>query len=147
MTHIHLMRSTIIEAPAAAVWRLLRDFNSHASWHPAVATSVIEAGEPSDLVGAVRAFTLKDGSFLREQLIALSDRDRSLAYCLLEAPLPLYDYVATLQVKPVTDGNLAFLLWQSQFAPPDERRSELMRLVAVDIYEAGLAALKDYFRR
>lgn len=81
---IRLMRSGVIDASAEAVWHLLCDFNGHDSWHPAIAQSRIEASEPADLVGAIRAFTLQDGSFLREQLIVLSDREMSLTYCLLD---------------------------------------------------------------
>ena len=111
-------RSCVIDAPVGVVSRLLRDFNSHADWHPAIAESHIEAGEPPDLVGAVRAFLLADGGFLREQLIALSDRDMSLTYCLLEAPLRLDGYLATLQLKPVTDGDRTFVQWESRFDAP-----------------------------
>jgi NADPH2:quinone reductase len=142
---VRLARSTVIEAPLDTVWPLLRDFNSHEIWHPAIGSSQIEAGEPADEVGAVRAFTLKDGSVLREQLIALSDHDHSLTYCLLEAPIPLDDYVATMRLKPVTDGDKTFVDWRSSFSPPADRLLELTRLVAEEVYEAGLAALKARF--
>src|SRR3712207_6592805 len=95
---VKIVRSTIINAPVDRVWDVLRDFNGHASWHPAITTSRIEADAPGDAIGAVRNFRLKDGSRLREQLIALSDRDHSLIYCLLEAPLPLMGYVATIRL-------------------------------------------------
>src|SRR5262249_42709612 len=77
---VRITRSAVVDAPVDAVWRLVRDFNSHAEWHPAIAASRIEAGEGGDTVGAVRAFRLTDGSVLREQLIALSDRNRELTY-------------------------------------------------------------------
>jgi NADPH:quinone reductase-like Zn-dependent oxidoreductase len=142
---VRVSRSTVIDASIDAVWRLLRDFNSHESWHPAIAASRIEAEEPADSVGAVRVFRLADGSTLREQLIALSDRERQLTYCLLEAPLPLMDYVATLRLRPVTEGDRTFITWESRFRPPEERAEELSRLVAVDIYEVGFRALKEKF--
>jgi NADPH:quinone reductase-like Zn-dependent oxidoreductase len=143
---IRLMRSAVIDAPPAAVWHLLRDFNSHGQWHPAIDASRIEAGESADLVGAVRAFTLRDGSFLREQLIALSDREMSLTYCLLDTPIPLQGYVARMQLRPVTDGDRSFLLWESSFRAPAHRADELRRLVAEGIYEAGLVALQTHFK-
>jgi NADPH:quinone reductase-like Zn-dependent oxidoreductase len=142
---VRLMRSGVIDAPAEVVWHLLRDFNSHDGWHPAVASSAIEAGELSDQVGAVRAFTLTDGSFLREQVIALSDRDMSLTYCLLDSPIPLHGYVARLQLRPITDGNRCFLLWESSFSPPPAQAEALSALVAQSIYEAGIAALQRHF--
>ena len=48
---VKLSRSAVVDAPIEAVWRLLRDFNSHAEWHPAIAASRIEAGEASDVAG------------------------------------------------------------------------------------------------
>ncbi len=142
---VRIALSTVIDAPVDEVWRLLRDFNAHHSWHPAIAASRVEAGEPSDSVGAVRAFRLTDGSELREQLIALSDREHELTYCLLEAPLPLMDYVATMRLRPVTDGERTFMTWGSRFRPPAEDAARLSRLVADDIYAAGFRALKARF--
>ena len=72
---IRVRRSAVIDAPIERVWAVLRDFNSHSAWHPAVGPSAIERGEPADQVGCVRNFTLKDGNQIREQLLALSDRD------------------------------------------------------------------------
>jgi len=144
---VHVMRSGVINAPVEAVWHLLRDFNSHGGWHPAVAESRIEAGEAPDLVGAVRAFTLRDGHFLREQLISLSDRNHSLTYCILDSPIPLHGYVAQMQLRPVTDGDGCFLVWESRFSPPSDQADALVRLVAENIYEAGIAALRARFNR
>ncbi len=141
---IRVARSTVIAAPLARVWALLRDFNAHAEWHPAVAESAIEADEPADLVGAVRAFRLADGGFLREQLIALSDQEPSLTYCLLEAPLPLHFYVATMRLRPVTADDRTLLQWESRFAPPPVQAAALERLVET-IYEAGMTALRARF--
>ena len=66
----HIVKSTILDAPTGAAWNVLRDFNGHDRWHPAVATSAIERGAPPDKVGCVRRFRLKDGAELREQLFA-----------------------------------------------------------------------------
>jgi NADPH:quinone reductase-like Zn-dependent oxidoreductase len=142
---VRVRRSTVIDAPPDQVWRLLRDFNSHRSWHPAIAASRIEADEPADMVGAVRSFSLADGSVLREQLIALSDRDRELTYCLLEAPIPLVDYVASMRLRAVTEGGGTLVVWESRFRPPAERAEDLRRMVAEQIYEAGFEALKRSF--
>ena len=70
-----VVRTTIIDAPIARVWAVLRDFNSHDQWHDVVAESRIEGNERGDQVGCVRSFTLKDGNRIREQLLTLSDTD------------------------------------------------------------------------
>jgi NADPH2:quinone reductase len=143
---VKICQSTVIDAPIDDVWAILRDFNGHDRWHPAIAFSEIEGGDPVDAVGAVRRFRLNDGGELREQLLALSDKDRRLSYCLLEAPLPLMGYVASLRLKPVTDGNATFWEWRSEFTPPAHRRDELVRLVTEGIYQAGFAAVRARLR-
>ena len=144
---VAIMRSAVVDAPIDAVWRVLRDFNSHHLWHPAVATSEIEEGLPPDQPGCVRRFRLRDGAELREQLIALSDRDFTLIYCILESPIPLLDYVATVRLRPVTDGGRTFWEWRSTFRTPPGREDELAGIVARDIYEAGFAALGAFLGR
>ncbi|MES0099888.1 SRPBCC family protein [Mesorhizobium sp. M0019] len=144
---VRVCQSTIIDAPIDEVWAILRDFNGHDRWHPAIAFSEIEGGEPVDAVGSVRHFRLADGGELREQLLALSDKDRRLSYCLLEAPLPLMGYVASVRLKPVTDGNATFWEWRSEFDPPAHRRDELVKLVTEGIYQAGFAAVRNLLRR
>ena len=142
---VEVRQSTVIDAPVEDVWRVLRDFNGHDRWHPAIATSAIEAGAPVDMVGAVRRFRLADGGELREQLLSLSDEKHTLTYCLLEAPLPLMGYVATIRLKPVTDGARTFWEWRSAFRPPEHRREELTALVRDGVYRAGFEAIRRMF--
>lgn len=146
MAVARVCESAIVDVPIEEVWHWLRDFNSHWDWHPAIAASEIENGLPADSVGAVRAFTLQDGGFLREQLLSLDDDTHELSYCLIESPLPLYDYVATIRLKPVTDTGATFWQWESEFNPPAERATELKALVANDIYLAGMRALERRLR-
>ncbi len=101
----HVVKSTILNAPTEAVWSVLRDFNGHDRWHPAVATSTIERAQSADKIGCVRRFRLKDGSELREQLLALSDLEQTFSYCLLDTPIPMFNYVAHVRLLPVTDGD------------------------------------------
>ena len=96
----HIVKSTILDAPTDAVWNVLRDFNGHDRWHPAVATSTIERAQASDKIGCVRRFKLKDGSELREQLLALSDLEQTFSYCLLDTPIPMFNYVAHVRLLP-----------------------------------------------
>jgi NADPH:quinone reductase len=134
---IRVTRSTVINAPIDRVWAVLRDFNSHTAWHPVVAESIIEGDEPSDRVGCVRRFRLQDGARVREQLLSLSDRDHRLTYCILNADIPLERYVATVQLKSVTDGDGTFWHWQSTFRAPRGREQELADLVGKGVYESG----------
>jgi NADPH2:quinone reductase len=143
----HVVRSTVIDAPVARVWAVLRDFNSHDRWHDVVAESRIEGDERSDQVGCVRSFMLKDGNRIREQLLTLSDSEHKSTYCIVEATVPLQRYVATVTLKPVTDGDRTFWHWESSFATPPGRERELSQMVARDVYEAGFANLRRYLER
>ena len=141
---IRVRRSAVIDAPIERVWAVLRDFNSHSAWHPAVGDSRIERNEPSDQVGCVRNFHLKDGNHIREQLLALSDRNYVSTYCILDATLPMKNYVATAQLKPVTDGDRTFWHWESTFDVPKGREREFEELVGHGVYEQGFSALAKY---
>jgi NADPH2:quinone reductase len=137
----------VIDAPIERVWAVLRDFNSHSAWHPAVGPSAIEHDEPSDQVGCVRTFSLKDGNHIREQLLALSDTNHVSTYCILDATLPMRDYVATVELKRVTDGDRTFWHWESTFDVPRGREREFEQLVGGQVYEAGFAGLAAYLSR
>ena len=141
-----VVRSAVIDAPIERVWAVLRDFNSHDRWHSAIASSHIEGGERSDQVGCVRSFTLKDGNRIREQLLTLSDTEHKSTYCIVEASLPLQRYVATVSLKPVTDGNRTFWHWESSFATPPGMERELRETVAQGVYETGFEDLRRYLR-
>ena len=96
----HIVKSTIIDAPCDRVWEVLRDFDGHDHWHPAVATSAIERGQSADKIGCVHRFKLNDGAELREQLLALSDLEQSFSYCLLDTQIPMFNYVAHVRLLP-----------------------------------------------
>ena len=141
---VKVRRSTILDAPVDAAWDALRDFNGHDRWHPAVAESRIERGEAPDRVGCVRRFRLADGSELREKLLTLSDMEQSFSYCLLDTPVPLFNYVAHVRLLPVTDGDRTFWEWESRFDTPAGREAELRDLVADGIYGAGFEAIRAH---
>lgn len=141
---VKVVKSTIMDASSDDVWAVLRDFNGHDQWHPAVADSAIERGHPSDKVGCVRRFHLEDGSELREQLLTMSDLEQTYSYCLLDTPVPLLNYVSHVRLIPVTDGNRTFWEWESRFDTPEGREEELSALVGEGIYEAGFDAIREH---
>jgi len=139
-----LVRTAVINAPIGRVWAVLRDFSSHDRWHSAIDSSRIEGKDRSDQVGCVRSFALKDGNTIREQLLALDDREYRSTYCILDATIPLQRYVATVTLKPVTDSQRTFWLWESSFATPLGMERELRDLVATGVYEAGFENMRRY---
>ena len=141
---VKINKSTIVDAPVERVWAVLRDFNLHDQYHPAVADSAIERGWPSDRVGCVRRFHLADGSELRELLLTLSDADMAFSYCLLDTPVPLLNYVAHNRLVPVTDGDRTFWHWHCRFDTPAGMERQLFEEISTNIYEAGFAAVRAH---
>ena len=137
--------SSVIAAPAARIWETIRDFNGLPNWHPAIAERRIESGAPADQVGCIRAFRLRDGGFIRERLLALSDYDFSCTYAILESPMGVENYVATLKLTPITDGDRTFAEWSAEFDCPPEREAELVALIGTGVFQGGFDALKSRF--
>ncbi len=134
--------SSIIDAPAAKVWAKVRDFNALPRWVPAVRESRIENGEPADKVGCVRDFYLQNGDHLRERLLGLSDYDMFCTYSILESPMPLTDYIATLRLTPVTDGDKTFVEWTAEFECAPELAADLVSGIGANVFQAGFDSLK-----
>src|SRR4051812_28992041 len=138
---VEVRRSVIVNASVGRVWAILRDFNGHERWHPAVTASAIEGDIEADRIGAVRNFQLGDGGRIREQLLALSDAATSFSYCILEAPAPLRNYVAHVRLLEVTQDNTCLWEWRASFDPPPTERERLMRFVAEAVILAGFRAV------
>jgi hypothetical protein len=145
MTKVYV--STVIDAPAADVWRIVRDFNALPNWAPFVAESRIEQNMRSDQVGCIRNFRLRDGGRIRERLLSLSDYDLSYSYAIIESPMPVEDYISSLSLTPITDGNRTFAEWQADFDCPPDKEAALIQQIGTGFFQAGLTVLKQRFGR
>ena len=121
--------STIVDAPLARVWAVVRDFNGLPSWTPFAVESRIEQNARPDQIGCIRNFRLAAGGVIRERLLALSDYDFSMTYSILESPMAVEDYVATLKLLPVTDGERSYVEWSAEF---DCRTEDEQKLIGLD---------------
>ena len=139
--------SSVIDASADNVWSRIRDFNALPLWHPTIADSRIENNEPSDRVGCIRHFHTRDGGMIRERLLGLSDYDYSCSYEILESPMGVADYVATIKLTPVTDGMRCFAEWSAEFDCAADRELELTETIGHGVFQAGFDALKRHFGR
>lgn len=61
--------------------------------------------------------------------------------------MPLQRYVATVTLKPVTDGSRTFWHWESTFGTPPGMERELREMVAGGVYEAGFENLRRFLQR
>jgi hypothetical protein len=144
---IKIYVSSVIDASADTVWSRIRDFNGLPSWHPAIADSRIENQQPADRVGCVRHFHTRDGGMIRERLLGLSDYDFSCTYEILESPMGVDNYVATLKLTPVTDGNRTFAEWSAEFDCAPGREGELTASIGDGVFQGGFDALRRHFSR
>jgi hypothetical protein len=140
-------QSSVIDAPADRVWSMVRDFNGLPRWVPIVAESRIEQNQPPDKIGCIRAFTLRDGGALREQLLGLSDYDYTQTYSIIASPMGVQNYVATLKLTPVTDGNRTFAEWSAEFDCDPGREAALVEQVGMGVFRAAFDNLKRLVTR
>jgi hypothetical protein len=96
-------------------------------------------------VGCIRSFRMRDGGHIREQLLTLSDYDYQCTYSILESPMPIVNYVATLKLTPVTDGNRTFAEWSAEFDCDEADERRLAESIGQGVFQAGFNALKSRF--
>ncbi|MHA1114432.1 MAG: SRPBCC family protein [Alphaproteobacteria bacterium] len=128
-----------IEFPidADTLWRTIGDFHGLADWHPAIESSTPEED------GAVRRLTLGGGSGeVVERLVDADAARHSYTYTILDSPLPLADYVATLSVS--ASGSGCILHWSGEFQPSGAPEANAIAAVEM-VYDSGIAALKKRF--
>jgi hypothetical protein len=134
--------SSVIDASADRVWSIVRDFNGLPRWMPVVADSRIEGGQPPDKVGCIRNFNMKNGGNIREQLLSLSDYEYTCSYAILESPMGVSNYTATLKLMPITDGDRTFAEWTAEFDCDPAREQELVDQIGTGVFQAGFDSLK-----
>lgn len=126
-----------LEITPEKVWAVIGDFCGIANWHPAVAKCDLSEKDGKQ----VRTLTLQDGATIVEQLTEWNEENRSYTYTILESPLPVANYTATLSTKADDDGG-AGIRWLGNFdakgATDDEAKA-----VIEGIYEAGLNSLLE----
>jgi polyketide cyclase/dehydrase/lipid transport protein len=135
--------STVFDQSADDVWRVIRDFNNYPVWVDGASESEIEDGKPGDAVGAVRNVHYQ-GRRRRQKLLALSDIERSQVYAFEGvAPMPVWNFQATIRVTPVIDGDRAFIEWFATFDCDPEGQDE--RIVFFrDAFAGWLGSLRRH---
>lgn len=141
MPKIHV--SSLISAPVERVWQYIRDFNSLPEWFPGVVDSHIEAGKTAGQEGCVRNFGLEGGPRIREQMLELSDRDHRCRYKMIESPLPISNYVATVRLS-AGDGAVTQMEIVSQFDCGEAHEKEMVGMLT-STYQGAFELVKKHF--
>ena len=82
---------------------------------------------------------------IREKLISLSDYDYTCTSAILDSPMDLSDYIATLRLFPVTEGNRCFVEWWAEFDCPQDKAAELAETVGDGMFQSGFDSLKKRY--
>ena len=127
--------STKLNVSADEAWKLIGGFNALPDWHPAVEKSELtEAGQ-------VRTLSLAGGGSIVEKLEKSDDAGRTYTYSIVDSPLPIANYVATITVRDTDDGTV--MDWSSEFAPVGAENDAMEAIQG--IYQAGFDNLKKMF--
>ncbi len=132
--------SLVFAQPIEVVWRTMRDFKSICSWLPNASDCEIENGSAADRIGAIRRFSL-NGSVVREQLLALSDREHSCSYLLVQGPLPVRNMIGSFRLYPITETGGTFGQWGATFDVNEQQEANAVDRLT-KLYAGGWANLK-----
>jgi len=135
--------TAIIDAPVEAVCATIRDFSSLAAWHPAVSHSEIEGGGDPDVVGCIRVLTLDGGASARERLLMLDDSRYTFSYNFETPAFPIENYIATVELIPVTNGDHTLAIWTGIFDERPEDKGVYEALISNAVFATGWAALAE----
>ena len=100
---LRVVESVEVKAPLERVWDTVKDFDGLNKWHPGFASDELVSGA-NGKAGAVRKLTIKDGPVVSERLLAFDEVHHSYRYRIVESPLPISHYSATISVRPGRGG-------------------------------------------
>ncbi|GEK34543.1 SRPBCC family protein [Kurthia sibirica] len=133
-------RSLLIEASPDAVWELIGGFDSLPQWLPYIPSSEVTKG------GRIRHLANPDGHVIIEQLEVFDNAARTYSYSILQAPFPVTNYLATLQVHEVAgEKNTSLVEWSGKFTPIHNATDEEVIALFNGIFSDGLKAIKAAF--
>jgi carbon monoxide dehydrogenase subunit G len=124
-------------ASAADLWQKLADFGGLAGWMPGVKSCEVK-GEG---IGAVRTLVMGPMKVV-ERLESLDTEGRSLSYSLLEGPMPLENFLATIQVAETSPSSCR-VDWSATFDLPEGVSEGQVAPAREGGYRGGLKTLKQ----
>jgi len=139
------IRTAVIEAPIEDLWETIRPFDGLPAWHPLCPDTHIEGGGSPLAIGGVRKIKQTDGNEFRERLLALSDREHSQTYMLIDPPRSVTSMVTTMRLYPITDGNGSYLWWSSEIAAAKKEDEASFVKFVEDAYMIGIRNLQKIF--
>ena len=131
---LEVASSATVGGKPDAVWKNIGDFCAIGTWHPAVSKCV-----QSEEGGATyRTLTTTDGGTIKEKLV--EQTDTSYTYDIINSPLPVANYRATISVS--AQGGGTRVDWKSSFDAKGESDDEAKGVIS-SIYKAGLDKIAE----
>ncbi|RWO83328.1 MAG: SRPBCC family protein [Mesorhizobium sp.] len=126
---LEVASSATVAGKPDTVWQKIGDFCAIQTWHPAVSKC-----EQSEEGGATyRTLTTTDGGAIKEKLV--EQTDTSYTYDIIDSPLPVENYRATISVSAEGDGTRVD--WKSSFDSKGQSDDDAKNVIS-GIYKAGL---------
>lgn len=150
-SRLKVSETITINAPAAAVWAKVGNFDALKDWHPAVASSKADKGNEE---GSVRVVKLKDGGEIAETLNKHDAGAMRYTYRVRDGgdTLPVTNYSSTIEVR--ADGDKTIVEWRGAFYrgypnndPPPAKNDDAAIKAVTAVYTSGLAHLKTLLEK
>ena len=138
--------SRVIKAPVSDVWNMMRDFAGMGAWHSDITKMRMLNKARSDKVSGVRDFYFGQGH-LNEELLHLSDLDRSFSYRITKSEIAWMNYVSGARLWPVTSNNSTFGVWTGDWVASPHEDIKLIPDTEANVYQRAFATLEKNLRR
>ena len=126
---VYVVHSEPLPCPAYLTWSVAGRFND-LTWLPGVSSFSWE--------GNIRRFSIGSAHFI-ERMESESDVGRAYSYSLIDGPVPVRDYLASLRVEAAEGGCVFVMESRSRVAPEMVAEVEQMLKAA---YSAAARALR-----
>ena len=137
---LNVTMKTKVNASPQQVWDTIKDFNGLPKFIAAIADSTMQGSG----VGAVRTLTLQEGGPpIVERLESFDEQARTLSYSIIKSPLPLTQYLATMEVHDL-GGSQCELVWSSTFQAVGASDDEAKKVVE-GVYTGGFEGLRKIY--
>jgi uncharacterized protein YndB with AHSA1/START domain len=138
--------SRVIKAPVEKVWGVIRDFAGMGAWHDEITKMHMLKGVRSDKVSGIRDFYFGDGH-LHEELLHLSDLERSFSYRITKCEIPWINYVSGPRLWPVTANNNTFGVWTGDWDASPQDDLVLIPRTEQNVYQKAFATVEKNLRK
>ena len=123
-----------VSATPKELWRLIGGFGSLPDWVPGISQSELTDG------GRIRHLQDPQGHIFIEKLERYDSAAHSYSYSIVKSPVPVSDYLSTLQVTPIEGGKRSRVEWSSVYKAvgiTEQKAGDIFH----DLYSSNLRAL------